>query len=353
MANGFHCSTPITESSPLRLLLPIQSGPPLRKRMREVDSGFEFLYDIELMAVMDEIRGPRGGQATEVAMHREGIASDSMCYTHRLRYFLGRQYNRLKRVRPTLPSLPHGHAVLWSSRDTWPRFPSLRRCWKLRHRSRKPPDDMGSRSGQAFRSRQGQRIRQPRGNHCGRADTVVLFAQTSFTLESGNDIGDSSPERRKPCYESPQPSFQLELVKVQQQTSQFMKLALDPILVSNRRVQVWSLIEAKIQHFQKPFIIMGDLNQVRGWPEKLSSHRRIIPGASLFNDLIFRNRLVDLPTQWVWYTWCNNRKESEVVYERLDRVLASSSWVTAFTYFSLVALPIQRSDHSPLLVDTC
>ncbi|GMP87915.1 hypothetical protein CsSME_00040095 [Camellia sinensis var. sinensis] len=122
-------------------------------------------------------------------------------------------------------------------------------------------------------------------------------------------------------------------------------------LVLNRG-HVWSLIEARIHHLQEPFIIMGDLNQVRGWSEKLSSHRRTIPGASVFNDLIFRNRLVDLPSQGVWYTWCNNRRQSVTVYERLDRVLASSSWVTKFTSFSLVTLPIQRSDHSPLLLDS-
>ncbi|GMP99328.1 hypothetical protein CsSME_00046839 [Camellia sinensis var. sinensis] len=81
---------------------------------------------------------------------------------------------------------------------------------------------------------------------------------------------------------------------------------------------------------------MGDLNQVRGWAKKLSSHRRTIHGASTFNELIFRNR----------------QKDSDVVYERLDRVLASSSWVAAFSHFSLATLPIHRSDHSPLLLDT-
>ncbi|GMP89308.1 hypothetical protein CsSME_00040946 [Camellia sinensis var. sinensis] len=118
------------------------------------------------------------------------------------------------------------------------------------------------------------------------------------------------------------------------------------------RGQVWSSVEAKFQHLQRPFIIMGDLNQVRGWAEKLSSHSRLIPGASAFNDLIFRNRLVDLPSQRVWYTWCNNHKESAAVYERLERVLASSTWTDNFPLFSLVTLPIQRSDHSPLLLDT-
>ncbi|KAI8012264.1 Myosin-binding protein 3 [Camellia lanceoleosa] len=83
--------------------------------------------------------------------------------------------------------------------------------------------------------------------------------------------------------------------------------------------QVWSSVEAKFQHFQRPFIIMGGLNQVWGWAEKLSSHRRLILGVSAFNDLIFRNRLVDLPSQGVWYTWCNNRKESDAVYKRLDQ----------------------------------
>ncbi|CAL5363688.1 unnamed protein product [Camellia sinensis] len=118
------------------------------------------------------------------------------------------------------------------------------------------------------------------------------------------------------------------------------------------RGQVWSSIESRFQKFLKPFIIMGDLNQVRGWAEKLSSHKGVIPGAPAFNDLIFRNRLVDLPSQGVWYTWCNNRKETEAVYERLDRVLALSCWTTLFSQFSLVTLPIHRSDHSPLFLDT-
>ncbi|GMP66528.1 hypothetical protein CsSME_00026851 [Camellia sinensis var. sinensis] len=118
------------------------------------------------------------------------------------------------------------------------------------------------------------------------------------------------------------------------------------------RGQVWSSLETRFKKLQKPFIIMGDLNQVRGWAEKLSTHKGSIPGAPAFNELIFRNRLVDLPSQGVWYTWCNNRKETEAVYERLDKVLASSCWTTLFPQFSLLTLPIHRSDHSPLFLDT-
>ncbi|KAI7995471.1 hypothetical protein LOK49_LG11G00655 [Camellia lanceoleosa] len=80
---------------------------------------------------------------------------------------------------------------------------------------------------------------------------------------------------------------------------------MDPIN-NFRRGEVWSQVEAIITDLQQPFIIMGDLNQVRGWTEKLSKTRRPIQGAMKFNALIFRNQLVDLPSKGISYTWSNN-----------------------------------------------
>ncbi|KAI8029237.1 hypothetical protein LOK49_LG01G00590 [Camellia lanceoleosa] len=89
--NGPQNSTLITEPSPFSPSFSFQSWPPIRKRMREVDSGFELLYDTESMATIDEISGPLGDREIELAMHRAGIVSDSMCYPHRLGYFLRKQ----------------------------------------------------------------------------------------------------------------------------------------------------------------------------------------------------------------------------------------------------------------------
>ncbi|KAI8031014.1 hypothetical protein LOK49_LG01G03388 [Camellia lanceoleosa] len=130
-------------------------GPPLRKRMREVDSGYELFYDTEALVVINELRSPGEGRAAELAMHRNGIVSDSKCYPHRLGYFLRNQFSKLKRARPSLPTPVHGHAPLWAIRDTSTKFSALRRRRKLRSRQRKLLAATSSSN-----SRRGQRSRQ-------------------------------------------------------------------------------------------------------------------------------------------------------------------------------------------------
>ncbi|KAI7998336.1 Pentatricopeptide repeat-containing protein [Camellia lanceoleosa] len=48
---------------------------------------------------------------------------------------------------------------------------------------------------------------------------------------------------------------------------------------------------------------MGDLNQVKGWTEKLSNNHRPIQGAIQFNELIFRNQLNVIDTRSVFDVW--------------------------------------------------
>jgi hypothetical protein len=48
------------------------------------------------------------------------------------------------------------------------------------------------------------------------------------------------------------------------------------------------------------------------------------------------------------FTWNNNRKGLENIKERLDRGLASPSWVHLHLEYSLVHLPAHNSDHHPI-----
>ncbi|XP_028121415.1 uncharacterized protein LOC114318684 [Camellia sinensis] len=120
----------------------------------------------------------------------------------------------------------------------------------------------------------------------------------------------------------------------------------------SERMKFWQELGQKIQGCARPVALIGDFNQVRSVEDKWSPKFTTIRGESSFNDLIFENRLIDLPNQGVWYTWCNNCSDSNIIYERLDRVLVSSDWFEKFPNASLMVLPIQRSDHSPLVFDT-
>ena len=52
------------------------------------------------------------------------------------------------------------------------------------------------------------------------------------------------------------------------------------------------------------------------------------------------------------FTWCNNRFSGPTVWERLDRALASSSWITQFPQASIHHLDYIGLDHKPLWINT-
>lgn len=49
------------------------------------------------------------------------------------------------------------------------------------------------------------------------------------------------------------------------------------------------------------------------------------------------------------FTWCNDHDNP--IYAKLDRVLVSSDWLDLFPLVQLSALPREKSDHTPLVID--
>jgi hypothetical protein len=50
------------------------------------------------------------------------------------------------------------------------------------------------------------------------------------------------------------------------------------------------------------------------------------------------------------FTWRNKRQEEDFSTARLDRIFASTSWITAFNGAVVTHLAVQKSDHCPLLL---
>ena len=60
--------------------------------------------------------------------------------------------------------------------------------------------------------------------------------------------------------------------------------------------------------------------------------------------------LHDLGYQGNMYTGWNNKEDSDFVTTRLDRMLASATWISAFDGAVVSDLLVQNSDHCPLLL---
>lgn len=52
------------------------------------------------------------------------------------------------------------------------------------------------------------------------------------------------------------------------------------------------------------------------------------------------------------FTWCNNRRGSNTISKRLDRLMYNSSWFDQFDKTTVTHLTNACSDHVPLLVQS-
>ncbi|XP_074303975.1 uncharacterized protein LOC141638460 [Silene latifolia] len=98
--------------------------------------------------------------------------------------------------------------------------------------------------------------------------------------------------------------------------------------------------------------IEGDFNQVDYQEDKWGGSKGRIPGAALFNKWKAEHLLMDIPYKGPRFTWCNKREDHSVVLERLDKGYGSWDWNDIFPNSHITHLPIQISDHAPIIFET-
>jgi hypothetical protein len=69
-----------------------------------------------------------------------------------------------------------------------------------------------------------------------------------------------------------------------------------------------------------------------------------------FREAVHDSGLIDLPMEGYPFTWTKGRKALNPTEERLDRAMASQSWLDEFPQFKLTNTIADRSDHSPILL---
>lgn len=77
---------------------------------------------------------------------------------------------------------------------------------------------------------------------------------------------------------------------------------------------------------------------------------------STFENMLtsFINQIgaIDLGSIGTKFIWCNNKTTSDRIYQRIDRVIASSSWVSSFPKAAVINLPKFTSDHNPIILNS-
>lgn len=100
-----------------------------------------------------------------------------------------------------------------------------------------------------------------------------------------------------------------------------------------------------------PWMVCGDLNEIMDRREKWGGNDRLDRQMDEFKETIHSCALKDLGFKGPKFTWCNNWEGVDRIYERLDRVLATTPWCQLFLFASITKGVVAYSDHLPIWLD--
>ena len=85
--------------------------------------------------------------------------------------------------------------------------------------------------------------------------------------------------------------------------------------------------------------------------DKMGANSHILEGAESFLEWKQRLGLADVTFRGPRFTWCNNRKGDDAVWERLDKAYISIDLFSHFPEIGVRNYAIQLSDHAHIELD--
>ena len=122
-------------------------------------------------------------------------------------------------------------------------------------------------------------------------------------------------------------------------------------LSTKDKFKFWDSLTSVGENFVSPWLCIGDFNFVLDQSKKLGGRLVARSSSCPFRNFIDQIGLINLGFVGNPYTWCNNRKGFTTIKERLDRSLASPSWINLHPEFSILHLPACSFDHNPITLD--
>jgi exonuclease III len=119
---------------------------------------------------------------------------------------------------------------------------------------------------------------------------------------------------------------------------------------SHRHRESWALLKRLNGMDQLPWLCMGDFNEILTEEERTGEVPGMYGKMQDFNEVVNRCGLIDMGFRGVPFTWDNRRGGEDFVQKRLDRALATASWLEWFSLSSVSHVLCSHSDHVPIMV---
>ncbi|XP_038688711.1 uncharacterized protein LOC119987879 [Tripterygium wilfordii] len=121
--------------------------------------------------------------------------------------------------------------------------------------------------------------------------------------------------------------------------------------IYQKRINSWNLLRRLRDCSSLPWLVLGDFNEILDSSEKSGGRVRCRRAMMEFQSGLEDCQLLDLGYQGGKFTWCNNRQDG-VIYERIDRAVASAAWSNLFPKAKVSHIVCSVSDHKPILMDS-
>ncbi|KAA3478112.1 reverse transcriptase [Gossypium australe] len=118
------------------------------------------------------------------------------------------------------------------------------------------------------------------------------------------------------------------------------------------RRESWNLLRQLSIDQEDPWVVIGDFNEITSSDEKKGGRRRSNRQMIDFRSTLEDCNLEDLGFKGRWFTWERGRQKSTNIRERLDRGVATITWIDLFPHYQVNHLSHSFSDHCLILLDT-
>lgn len=118
----------------------------------------------------------------------------------------------------------------------------------------------------------------------------------------------------------------------------------------SKKKDTWTLINSFAGLANNLWLCMGDFNDILSGNEKKGGNLRSFDQLQLGRDVTGECGLQDLGFTGYPFTWSNGREGFDNIQCRLDRALATESFITAHSPIKVMHLPRFGSDHSAISI---
>ena len=120
---------------------------------------------------------------------------------------------------------------------------------------------------------------------------------------------------------------------------------------THRRSESWDLLRRLHGRNSLPWLCVGDFNEIVKQSEKFRGRLRPQNQMQMFRDALDECELMDLGFKGFPFTWSKHYKDGFLIWERLDKAIASHDWFVDFSGTRVTHVNSTTSDHKLLWID--